>query len=105
MDRIDRPRQLPIHQSFLQPLLILGAERELVILSGVLAAMLILSLANFMCALLGGTFWVVSLAVLQRLAKTDPQMSKVYARHVRYRSHYAACAHLGASYPEIKEQV
>lgn len=102
---MDRFRQLPIHQSFLQPLLLLGAERELVIISGVLAAMLILSLANLVCALLGGAFWVVSLAVLQRLAKTDPQLSRVYTRHVRYRKHYSACAHLGAASAEIKEQI
>ncbi len=102
---MDQPRQLPIHQSFLQPLLILGAERELVIISGVFAAMLILSLANLVCALLGGTFWVVSLALLKRLAKTDPQLSRVYVRHVRFRKYYPACAHLGARSSQVREQI
>ncbi len=98
-DRNDR-RILPIHQSLVQPLLILGAERELVIVSAIAAAMLIFSLANAYFAVVGILFWFLALTGLQRLAKADTQMSKTYVRHVRYRSYYPACAHSSASVRE-----
>jgi len=93
----DDRRFLPIHQSLVQPLLILGAERELVIISAIVAAMLTFSLANAYFAVVGISFWLLTLAALQRLAKSDTQMSKTYVRHVRYRSYYPACAHRNAS--------
>lgn len=101
MADVPSPRTLPIHQSFLQPLLMLGAERELIILSAILAAMLIFSLASLYFAILGIAFWVASLAMLQRVATIDPQMSRVYFRHVRYRNYYPACAHAHAPTREI----
>ena len=82
----------------------MGAERELVILSAVLAAILIFSFGNIYFVILGIAFWVGGLAALQRVAKLDPQMSRVYIRHVRYRSHYYACAHFNAPTREIEEQ-
>jgi type IV secretory pathway TrbD component len=69
MDAADQVRSIPIHQSFLQPLLMVGAERELVILSAILSAMLVFSLANVYFAVLGILLWLSSVAVFQRLAK------------------------------------
>ncbi len=95
---------LPIHQSLLQPLLVLGAERELVIVSATLASMTVFSIANLYFALGGLVFWSLMLAALQRLAKRDAQMSKTYVRHVRYRSYYPAHAHFTASLSHRTEQ-
>jgi len=97
------PRTLPIHPSFLQPLLIMGAERELVIVTAVLAAMLIFSVANLYLALLGLALWIACIAVFQRVAKADPQMSRVYVRHARYRRYYPACAHASAPFSDVKD--
>ncbi|MBC5825370.1 MAG: VirB3 family type IV secretion system protein [Candidatus Eremiobacteraeota bacterium] len=96
----DDRRVLPIHQSLVQPLLILGAERELVIISAIAAAMLIFSVGNAYFAVVGILFWLLTLTALQRLAKVDTQMSKTYVRHVRHRSYYPACAHSSASVRE-----
>jgi type IV secretory pathway TrbD component len=104
MDNADQVRSIPIHQSFLRPLLMLGAERELVILSAILSAMLVFSLANAYFAVLGILFWLSSVAVLQRLAKIDPQISRVYVRHVRYRNYYPASGHPRAQMPEVRAQ-
>lgn len=93
MTAVGSPRSIPVHQALIQPLLVLGAERELVATSAVLSAMLIFSLANAYCAVAGIILWIVSVAVFQRLAKLDPQMSRVYLRHVRYRGYYAAQSH------------
>lgn len=100
----DRERSVPIHQSFLQPLLMLGAEREVVILSAILSAMLVFSLANLYFAVMGILLWLVSVAMFQRLAKVDPQMSRVYVRHARYRSYYPAHGHPCAPLPEARPQ-
>jgi type IV secretion system protein VirB3 len=104
MDGPDQDRSIPIHQSFLRPLLILGAERELVILSAILSAMLVFSLANVYFAGVGVLLWLSSVAVFQRLAKLDPQMSRVYVRHVRYRNYYPAGGHPRVQMPEIRPQ-
>lgn len=104
MDAADQDRSIPIHQSFLRPLLMLGAERELVILSAILSAMLVFSLANVYFAGLGILFWLSSVALFQRLAKIDPQISRVYVRHVRYRNYYPASGHPRAQAPEVRPQ-
>ena len=102
MDDADQDRSIPVHQSFLRPLLMLGAERELVILSAILSAMLVFSLANAYFAGLGILFWLSSVAVFQLLAKIDPQMSRVYVRHARHRNFYPASGHPRAPMPEVR---
>jgi type IV secretion system protein VirB3 len=87
---IDRPRTIPIHMSLIRPILLMGAERELVLISGILAAVLVMSLARLLFTVIGVVFWALSLAALQRAAKSDPQFSRVYLRHTRYRAYYAA---------------
>ena len=102
MPAVDTPRTIPIHQALLQPLLLLGAERELVIVAAVTTAMLVFTLANAYFAVAGAILWILSVAALQRLAKIDEQMSRVYVRHVRYGRYYPATAHLGAPPREPK---
>ena len=81
----DRPRTIPIHLSLIRPILLMGAERELVLISGILAAVLVMSLARLLFTVVGVVFWGLSLAALQRAAKSDPQFTRVYLRHTRYR--------------------
>lgn len=85
-----------VRQSLLRPLLILGAERELVLGSGMLAAILIFSLNNLLLGVVGVVFWIVSLAAFQRMAKIDVQMTKIYVRHVNRKIYYPARAHVSA---------
>jgi len=92
-----------VRQSLLRPLLALGGERELVFGSGMIAAILALSLGDIMLAALGIGFWLLSLFVLQRMAKHDPQLSRVYLRHVNTTTFYPAAAHLSAREPEPKK--
>jgi type IV secretory pathway TrbD component len=92
----ESPRLVAIHQSFLQPLLILGVERELFIATAVASGMLVFSLGNLILAVLGSLLWLLTLPFLQRLAQADPVMSRVYVRHARYASYYPARAHCAA---------
>ncbi len=96
------PSRTRVRQSLLRPMLMLGAERELVLASGMIAAMLAFALDNLVLAAIGVGFWLVALVVLQRMAKHDPQLSRVYVRHVNKKIYYPATAHVGASEPEPK---
>ncbi len=86
----ERPRTIPIHLSLMRPILLMGGERELVLLAAIIAAVLVLSLERLIFTVIGVVFWSLSLAALQRAAKADPQFSRVYVRHARYRAYYAA---------------
>ena len=69
--------------------LLAGCEREWILGAGLVCATLVMVIQTWI-ALISGMFgWVVVLAVLRRFGKHDPIMSKVYARHARYRRHYA----------------
>jgi type IV secretory pathway TrbD component len=102
---MDHPVRSPIRKSLLRPLLVLGGERELVMASGMLTAILVFSVANPVAAGIGIAFWVASLAVFGRMAKNDPQLLKVYIRHVNKKLYYPARPHFTALDPEIKKHL
>jgi type IV secretory pathway TrbD component len=102
---MDHPVRSPIRKSLLRPLLVLGGERELVMASGMLTAILVFSVANPIAAGIGIAFWVGSLAVFGRMAKNDPQLLKVYIRHVNKKLYYPARPHFTANDPEIKKHL
>jgi len=99
----DFPIRTPIRRSLLRPMLALGGERELVFSAGMVAAILILAVGNAVSFGIGIVFWVVSCAVFARMAKHDPQLSKVYIRHVNKKIFYPARPHWTAVDPEIKK--
>jgi type IV secretion system protein TrbD len=86
----DRPREITIHQSANRPNQILGGDRELVLVSALIAISLAFSLATWWGIALSVAFWISSAAVFQRMGKADPMMRQVYMRHIRYRSFYPA---------------
>jgi len=94
------PRRLAIHRSLNRPHLLLGAERNLVLLTGVITALLLFS-GNLspLTLVLAVLFWSGSFWALLRMGKADPQMSVVYQRHVRYRSYYGARSCIDALLP------
>ena len=87
----------------MRPILLMGAERELLLISAIVAAVLVLSLQQLLFTVVGVVFWCLSLAALQRAAKADPQFSRVYLRHTRYRAYYAAQSHPNALLSSVRE--
>ncbi len=83
-------RRLPLYRSLARPQLLLGAERELVLVTGMLAAMLVFAAQTVVALFLGAGLWFAGLYLLRRMAKSDPEMSRVYLRHIRYRPYYPA---------------
>lgn len=93
---MDAPREMPFHQSANRPHLLLGGDRELVLVSGVLAAMLIFAVMTWWSMIAGLVLWLAAVAVLARMGKVDPLLRHVYIRHVRYRPFYPAKSRLNA---------
>lgn len=79
-----------IHRALSRPNLLMGADRELVLITGLAAAILIFVVLTLYSALFGVAVWIVVIAALRMMAKADPMMRRVYARHISYRPHYRA---------------
>ncbi len=82
----------------------MGCEREPLLISAVIAVTLVFMLGNLVLAIVGVAFWVAAVGVLQRMNKADSQMTKIYLRHVKYRSFYPAQSSVAALAPTIKKQ-
>jgi type IV secretory pathway TrbD component len=78
-------RRLPIHRSGIRPSLFLGGDRELVLVTGLLAFTLTVPAMNLFAALFGAALWCLALMGLRLMAKADPLMRFVYLRSRRYR--------------------
>ncbi|MHB2268070.1 conjugal transfer protein TrbD [Pseudaminobacter salicylatoxidans] len=83
--RLERAR---IHRALSRPTLLFGADRELVLITGLAAVILIFVVLTMVSAALGFAIWIVVVGLLRMMAKADPLMRKVYLRHIRYRSYY-----------------
>ena len=86
----DLPREITIHQSANRPNQILGADRELVLITVLTAVSLAFSLGSWWGLALAFGFWISAVAVLQRMGKADPLMRQIYLRHIRYQTFYPA---------------
>lgn len=87
-----------IHRALSRPNLLIGADRELVLLSGLVAIILIFVVLTWYAALFGMMFWLVAVAALRMMAKADPLMRRVYLRHVSYKTCYRATSSPWRSY-------
>jgi type IV secretion system protein VirB3 len=81
---------LPIRQITIRTILVLGADRDLVMGSGLITAALSGGTMELMPALVGLALWMGILSVLRLMAKADPLMRQVYFRNRRYRRYYPA---------------
>jgi type IV secretion system protein TrbD len=80
----------PIHRALSRPNLILGADRELVLFTGLISVILIFVVITPAAVMLGCSAWIMIVAALRRMAKADPLMRRIYLRHIRYRPVYRA---------------
>lgn len=90
MDDAARPREIPIHQSPNRPNTLLGGDRELVLVTIMVAVGMGFSLATWWGVVLAAFFWFGAVGVLQRMGKADPLLRQVYLRHIRYGNWYSA---------------
>ena len=83
-------RAVPIRRSGNRDNLFMGGDRELVMLTGLLAGALVFSAQDIKAFVVGVTLWLLSLYLFRVMAKADPKMRHVYLRQRRYRPHYPA---------------
>lgn len=83
-------RRTPLPRALHRPNLVMGGERELVLSSGLLAGGLVVEAMNLVALAVGSAVWFGCVALLRWMAKSDPQMSRVYLRQLRYRAYYPA---------------
>jgi type IV secretion system protein VirB3 len=81
-------RQTPFRRALHRPQQILGGERELMLFSMLVAGGLIISAMNFVATAIGLSLWLICVTGLRKMAKADPDMSKVYLRQLKYRDYY-----------------
>ena len=93
---------VPIHASLNRPMLVLGGERQLVLMLGVVAGIFIFSLAQLWAAVVGIVIWMVGQYFLARAAAYDAQLSKVGPRHLKYQKYYLSSATPFSAIREIK---
>ncbi|PDT48350.1 MULTISPECIES: conjugal transfer protein TrbD [Sinorhizobium] len=79
-----------IHRALSRPNLLIGADRELVLLTGLAAVILIFVVLTVYSVLFGIAVWVVIVGLLRMMAKFDPLMRQIYIRHIGYCSYYKA---------------
>jgi type IV secretion system protein TrbD len=62
-------RRITLHRAGIRPHLFLGGDRELVLFSGLIAAVLIFACMQALTILIGITLWLVTLWVFRRMEK------------------------------------
>ena len=91
-------RTVPLHRSLTRPILLGGAERDLVIIEVSLIVALLLGVGfhplSVGLALFLGT---IGHRLLVWIGRQDPQATRVYARHRQYQPFYPAAAGLTAA--------
>ncbi len=83
-------RHLPFHRVLHRPSLFLGGEREPALMTLIVAGGLAIAGMNTVSFLVSGALWFSAIPALRWMAKTDPQMTKVYLRQIKYRGYYSA---------------
>lgn len=87
-----RLQRVRIHRALSRPNMLFGADRELVLVTGLAAVILIFVILTPISAVLGLAMWIVVVGLLRMMGKADPLMRKVYLRHIRYRQVYRPTA-------------
>jgi type IV secretory pathway TrbD component len=82
-------RHTPLHRALHRPNLFLGGERELVLITAIICGGVAISALNFVAIAIGAGVWIIVIGLLRMMAKADPQMSRIYLRHIGYRAYYA----------------
>lgn len=83
-------RRIPIRRAGNRHNLFMGGDRELVMFSGLIAAILVFAAQDLIAVFAGVGLWFAALWVLRRMAKSDPNMRAVYLRQRRYNAYYPA---------------
>lgn len=99
---MDDPRKIPIHRALNRPNLILGGERELVLMTILFACLIAFTASSWIQVGIAVAFWLLIHGGLVEMAKHEPLMSQIYLRAVSYKSYYPATTGMSAPIPMPK---
>lgn len=85
-------RTIPLRQSLHKHTTVLGAERDLVMLSALVSLLAGIGGMTLVAGIAAAIFWGCAVFVLRLMAKADPILSKVWFRHVKQQDFYPARA-------------
>lgn len=77
-----------IHRALSRPNHLMGADRELVLVTGLATVILMFVVLTWYSVLTGLVIWIAVVGALRAMAKADPMMRQVYLRHIRYQHSY-----------------
>lgn len=83
-------RKTQIHKSVNRPNLFMGGDREAVMVTAMLSAILIVVVMEWIAFFIGVALWFGAVFFLRKAAEADPQMRDVYLRHIQYKKFYPA---------------
>ena len=103
---LDHPRIVPIHRALTRPVLLAGADRELVLANGVVVIALLFGIGfSWYTASVSAVLLIVGHWGFVLLAKRDPDIRRVYVRHVRLATYYPAAARAVRTAPLVHASV
>lgn len=85
-------RYTRMYRALYQPILVMGGERDLVLFSGLICGGTAINSLTWLNIVVSVILWTLAIAALRAMAKSDPQMSKIYVRSLRYAAFYPAVA-------------
>lgn len=99
---LEKTLETPLHPSLIRPILLGGAERELVVINAIVIAVLLLGIGPHLLTFLTAALLATAgHSALVLAARYDPQMWRVYSRHLLHRTYYPARALYTAPLPPI----
>ncbi len=102
MNQVTPLRKVSVHRSLIRPILLGGAERELVIINMTFVIALIFGVGLNKFTIISALFMaIVGQFVLVEMGKRDPMTSRVYMRHIKYNEFYPAHSSRLSSTPII----
>lgn len=90
MKNEDKLKSIKIHSALNKPNLLLGGERELMLIVGLFSSVMVFIAMTWQTLILGVVMWIVLSMLLRMMAKADPMMSKIYLKQLKYKDFYRA---------------
>ena len=90
MNNENQLKSVKVHSALNKPNLLLGGERELMLMVGLFSSVMIFIALTWQTFIIGVLLWTILSMLLRMMAKADPMMSKIYLRQLKYRDFYAA---------------
>ena len=81
---------VPVHPSLIKPILYAGAERELTICLAFSAMIIWVAGKDFISLIIAFLFWFIGILLARMAAFIDPQMTRIFFKHLKYQDYYPA---------------